>query len=46
MPRLNKERKEWINKLDYNELQDIVLKFASKEESVYNYQRKFNEETN
>jgi len=37
MPRLDKETKERIKKLEYKELQDIVLKLASKEKSVYDY---------
>jgi hypothetical protein len=37
MPRLDKETKERIKKLDYKELQDIVLKLASKEKPVYDY---------
>lgn len=37
MPRLDKETKERIKELEYTELQDIVLKLASKEKSVYDY---------
>ncbi|MCW3804931.1 hypothetical protein [Plebeiibacterium marinum] len=37
MPRLDKETKERIRKLDYKELQDIVIKIASKEKSVYDF---------
>ena len=37
MPRLDKETKERIKKLEYKELQDIVLKLASKEKPVYDY---------
>lgn len=37
MPRLDKETKERIKKLEYEELQDIVLKLSSKEKSVYEY---------
>ena len=37
MPRLNKETKEQIKQLDYKNLQDIVIKLASKEKSVYDY---------
>lgn len=37
MPRLDKETKEKITNLEYKELQDIVLKLASKEKSVYDY---------
>jgi YesN/AraC family two-component response regulator len=37
MPRLDKETKERIKKLEIKELQEIVLKLASKEKSVYDY---------
>ncbi|MDD2386442.1 MAG: hypothetical protein PHP52_06625 [Bacteroidales bacterium] len=37
MPRLDKETKEKIKKLECKELQDIVIKLASKEQSVYDY---------
>lgn len=37
MPRLDKETKEQIKKLDYLELQEIVLKLAQKEKAVYEY---------
>ena len=37
MPRLDKETKERIKNLDYKELQDIVLKLATKEKSSYDY---------
>jgi hypothetical protein len=37
MPRLDKETIERIKKLEHNELQDIVLKLASKEKIVYDY---------
>lgn len=37
MPRLSKEIKEKIKKLDNKELQDIVLKLASKEKMVYDF---------
>ncbi|MCK9451149.1 MAG: hypothetical protein M0Q90_05615 [Bacteroidales bacterium] len=37
MPRLDKETKERIKELELKELQEIVLKLASKEQSVYEY---------
>jgi len=37
MPRLSKETKESIKKLDINELQDIVLKLAASDKSAYDY---------
>ena len=37
MPRLDKETKEQIKKLNHSDLQDIVLKLASKDKSVYDY---------
>ncbi len=37
MPRLNKEAKEKIKQLAYKDLQDMVIKLASKEKSVYDY---------
>jgi hypothetical protein len=37
MPRLDKETKERIKELELKELQEIVLKLASKEQSVYDY---------
>ena len=37
MPRLDKETKEQIRQLDYNILQEIVIKLASKDQSIYNY---------
>lgn len=37
MPRLNAEIKEQIKKLDNKELQDIVLKLASKEKMVFDF---------
>jgi hypothetical protein len=37
MPRLDKETKDRIKELEYKELQEIVLKLASKEKSVYDY---------
>lgn len=37
MPRLDKETKERIKELGLDELQEIVLKSASKEKSVYEY---------
>lgn len=37
MSRLDKETKESIKKLEYTELQDIVLKLSAKEKSVYDY---------
>ncbi len=37
MPRLDKETKERIKQLDYKDLQDIVIKLAAKEKTVYDY---------
>jgi hypothetical protein len=37
MPKLDKETKERIKGLSHKELQDIVLRFASKEKTVYDY---------
>ena len=37
MPRLDKETIARIKKLEFKELQDIVLKLASKEKSLYDY---------
>ncbi len=37
MPRLDKETKEQIKQLDYNILQEIVIKLASKDQAVYDY---------
>lgn len=37
MPRLDKETKERIKRLDYKDLQDIVLSLASKEKTAYDY---------
>ncbi len=37
MPRLNKETKERIRKLDYKDLQDIVIALASKDKAAYDY---------
>jgi len=37
MPRLDSETRERIRKLDYSVLQDIVIKLASKEKSVYDF---------
>jgi len=39
MPRLDAETRERIKKLDYQALQEIVVKLASKEKSVYDYIR-------
>lgn len=37
MPRLDKQTKERIKRLDHKDLQDIVISLASKEKMVYNY---------
>jgi hypothetical protein len=37
MPKLNAEIKEQIKKLDHKELQDILLKLASKEKMVFDF---------
>jgi len=37
MPRLDKETKERIKKLDYKDLQDIVISLATKEKTAYEY---------
>lgn len=37
MPRLDKETKEKIKRLDYKDLQDIVIKLASKDKAAYDY---------
>lgn len=37
MPRLNAEIKDQIKKLDYRELQEIVIKLASKEKMVFDF---------
>jgi hypothetical protein len=37
MPRLDKETKERIKKLDYKDLQDIVISLASKEKTAYDF---------
>jgi hypothetical protein len=37
MPKLDKETKEQIKRLDYKDLQDIVISLASKEKTAYDY---------
>src|SRR5690606_6096737 len=39
MPRLDKETRERIRQIDYKDLQEIVVKMAAKEKSVYDFIR-------